>query len=278
MTCAREFATQAVNDGAIRRKCRSELVRAAKRSTCAREEEAVTCCKTSKNGTSSCKIAAKASKCEPTQRRFAEIGETDSCLDACAGLAGPLCITDLECDDGNACTVDSCDPTAGCSNVLDAFCDPSGGGGTACTGTGAATHGLSSMERHLLDLMNDYRGTQANLAACNSLNVAAQDHANDMRDEEYYSHKGKNGSEFWERACDAGYQAGCGPTTWMGEIITGWASTPEEAFQMWRNSPGHDALMKDGTYSVAGVGHACGGPLGHYWVVDFAAANEASCN
>lgn len=286
--CARTFAADAVKQGDIRASCKNDLVRAAKKSTCSRKEEAVTCCKISNNGTQSCSVFNKAKNCKSTRKRYAELGTSSSCLDACDDLIGAECTTDLQCDDGLVCTGDTC-KLGRCQNILDPFCDPNdppgdggggggggGDGGTSCTGKGKSTHGLSAEEKKLLDLMNNYR-KKGKLSGCNSLHVAAQDHANDMRDKKYYAHKGKNGSEFWERACDAGYKGGCGPSVYMGEIITGWASTAEVAFQMWKNSPGHDYLMKEKAYSVAGIGHACGGPLGHYWVVDFASSSEASC-
>ena len=286
--CARNFAKQAVKDGSIRQECKNDLVRAAKKSTCARKKETVPCCKTSKNGTESCSIVSKASKCKPNKRRYAEVGLTDSCIDACEDLPGPACLTDAECADDNPCTGDICHAQNGCMNILDPFCEPDtgsggggggggGSGGTSCSGKGSSTHGLSAEEQELVRLINNYRKKKGKISACDSLNKAAQDHANDMRDRKYYSHRGKNGSEFWERACKAGYQNGCVPSTWMGEIITGWASDAASAFQMWKNSPGHDALMKEKNYTVAGIGHACGGTYGHYWVVDFAGANEASC-
>lgn len=300
--CARKFAGNAVKAGDIRSQCKNELVKAAKRSTCSRKKESVTCCKTSRNGTQSCTVVKNESKCKANkQQLYAQVGETASCLDACDSLEAPSCLLNTDCpDDGDPCTGAYCHPTEGCQQIVDPFCDPSGGsgnggggsggggnggggngggssGGTKCSGKGSQTHGLSSEEQKLVQLINNYRKNKGKITACNSLNKAAQDHANDMRDKKYYAHKGKNGSEFWERACKAGYQNGCVPSTWMGEIITGWASTAEGAFQMWKNSPGHDALMKEKQYTVAGIGHACGGPLGHYWVVDFAGANEASC-
>ena len=298
VNCARNFVKQAVKNGAIRSQCKSKLISAAKKSTCARKKESVPCCKTSKNGTQSCGIVSKASKCKPTKNRFAEIGLTDSCIDACEDLAGPECVTDLDCATDDPCTGAVCDAQNRCMTIVDPFCDPDadtgnddsndggnddggsndgGGGGTSCSGTGSSTHGLSAQEKELVRLINNYRKGGSSISACASLNKAAQDHANDMRDKRYYSHRGKNGSEFWERTCDAGYQSGCGPSTWMGEIITAWAHDAVGAFLMWKNSAGHDALMKDTGYKVAGIGHACGGPYGHYWVIDFAGTNEASC-
>lgn len=169
----------------------------------------------------------------------------------------------------------------------------------SCSGKNNQHHQAAEIE--VLRIINEYRQsinkTQPKnmpklsmLKLCNTIGAAAQNHSNDMRDQKYYAHIGKNGSEFWERTCDTGYEPGCeslicqndpslpcGPSTAMGEIITGWASTAQSAFSMWKNSGGHDALMKHPAYRVAGVGHACGGPLGHYWTINFA-ASESSCN
>lgn len=302
--CARKFASDAVKSRAIRPQCKNDLIKAAKRSTCSRKQGTVTCCKASKNGTRSCSVLKNARKCKASKRQlWAQIGESSSCLDACDSVEAPSCILNTDCpDDGDPCTGAYCHPTEGCQQIVDPFCDPDSGsdpgggsddggggnddggggssGGTACSGKGSSTHGLSSREQQLVALINNYRKSKGKgkITACTSLNKAAQDHANDMRDKKYYAHKGADGSEFWERACRAGYQNGCVPNTWMGEIITGWSSTAEGAFQMWKNSPGHDYLMRENLYTVAGIGHACGGPLGNYWVVDFAGANEASCN
>lgn len=43
---------------------------------------------------------------------------------------------------------------------------------------------------------------------------------------------------------------------------------------MWKNSPGHDALMKESAYITAGVGFSCGGPLGYYWSITFAGTTQ----
>jgi uncharacterized protein YkwD len=156
----------------------------------------------------------------------------------------------------------------------------SGWGGTSCTGTGTSTYGLRTDEQQLFDSINTYRAANnlAPLRVCRSLSQAAQWQANDMRDRGYYAHSRPGGPEFWERACTAGYQHLCGIHTWAGEIITGWATTPHQALSMWQGSAGHDALMRDSGYLVAGIGHACGGNLGHYWVVEFAGTWESSCD
>ncbi len=63
----------------------------------------------------------------------------------------------------------------------------------------------------------------------------------------------------------------------MGEIIAAANSTADATFSQWVNSPGHESILASAAYKVAGIGHACGGAYGHYWVMVFAAADEASC-
>ena len=281
VSCTRSYALQAVLNESIRSKCRSRLIAGAKKSTCARPAEWMTCCFTNTKNKTSCKLKKAAEQCATTFTKFAEAGSTETCLDACDDAAGPLCWEDSECNDGDVCTTDWCEPSDGCHNVEIAGCVPAGGGGggTSCTGTGDPTHGLSANELVLFQLLNDYRASNGKppVTVCSSLSRASQDHANDMRGRRYFSHLGANGSEFWERTCDAGYTHGCGPITWMGEIIAGYDSTPAGAIGQWIGSPGHASIMADAAHVVVGIGHACGGQLSNYWVMDFAAANEPSC-
>ncbi len=280
--CARAVALQAVLDGDIRSKCRATLVSAAKGSTCSRPPEWATCCFTNRKDKTSCRLKKSEAQCAPSANKFAELGSTETCLDACDNVSGPSCWEDTECDDANACTIDWCERADGCHHVAIQGCVPGGGGsgGTSCTGNGSSTQGLSAGEQNLLQLVNNYRSSRGRSAVknCSSLNRGAQDHANDMRNRGYFAHLGANGSEFWERACASGYTAGCGPQTWMGEIIAASDSTASGIMNQWLNSPGHEFIMENSSYSVAGIGHACGGSLGHYWVMDFAGANESSCN
>lgn len=281
VSCARSLAVEAVFDGALRSKCRSTLISGVRRSTCERPPEWTTCCLTSPKGKTSCKVRKHVDQCATAGSRFAEPGATGTCLNACANAAGPECWQNSECDDGDGCTIDWCELADGCQNVPIEGCVPGGGGGgSSCTGTGSPTHGLSSVETALFQAINAHRISQgvAPVTACSSLNRSSQDHANDMRDQSYFSHVGANGSEFWERACYAGYAAGCGPLTWMGEIIAGHDSTAEGALNQWLGSPGHASILTFPNYVVAGLGHACGGPLDNYWVMNFAGANEASCD
>src|SRR4030042_556962 len=56
-----------------------------------------------------------------------------------------------------------------------------------------------------------------------------------------------------------------------GEIARGGSPTPEGAFEAWRNSPGHNAVMLTSGFAVAGVGKAVDleSYYGWYWTEDF---------
>jgi len=291
VNCVREFAITSVARGTLPASCRASLLRAARNSTCSRPREAVPCCRTGWTGATQCKIVNDPSKCESTGSRRAEFGTTELCLDACADASPPACSGNAQCSDGNPCTIDICNAESGCSHLDDPSCNPQPTptpgptpppGGTECSGTGSVTWGLSQQEQTLLQLINQYRLSRGKpgLARCRSLDRAAQDHANDMRDRNYFAHKSKDGTEFWERACEAGFLSGCGslPQTWMGEIIAGNAPDAAAAMWQWENSAGHAAIMADSAYAALGIGHSCGGAMLSYWVVDFAGRTEASCN
>ncbi len=281
--CAKGVALEAVRGGTLRKSCRGRLLKGAKNSTCGRPADWSPCCYSDSTSRTTCRIRKHPTLCNTSWTLFAQPGEGSSCLDACADIPPLLCWDDHECDDGDPCTKDWCHPAEGCNNLAIAGCVPGGGGGgnggTACTGNGESTWGWSGVEQALFARINEYRSARgvSAVGSCNSLDRAAQDHANDMRNRNYFSHVGANGSEFWDRACDAGYQAGCGPRTWMGEIIAAANSTADATFSQWVNSPGHESILASAAYTVAVIGHSCGGAYGHYWVMFFAAADEASC-
>jgi uncharacterized protein YkwD len=150
-----------------------------------------------------------------------------------------------------------------------------------CAGAGPETTELDSEEQAFLVLINQYRQSvgAGPLAACKSLNRAAQGHSEDMRDNGYFAHLSLDGKDPWERACDACYTLGCGPKTAMGENIAAGNSGAQATFDQWKSSPGHDANMKNPSYKVIGIGRATGASVyGSYWTTDFGGASEASCN
>ena len=191
-------------------------------------------------------------------------GETcQSCVGDC-GPCGPTC-GDGACDGGETC--DSCASDCGACSM--------------CAGAGDATTPLDTQEEAFLVLINQYRADNGlgALTACTSLNRTAQGHSEDMRDQDYFSHTGLNGSSPWSRACDACYELGCGPQTAMAENIAAGNSDAQGTFTQWKNSPGHNANMLGGNFTMIGIGRATGGgQYGVYWTNVFGGNSEPSCN
>jgi uncharacterized protein YkwD len=149
-----------------------------------------------------------------------------------------------------------------------------------CTGSSDATTALDTEEQAFLTQINSYRASngKAALTACKSLSRASQGHSEDMRNQNYFSHTGLNGSSPWKRSCDACYSLGCGPTTAMGENIAAGNTTGLGTFNQWKGSAGHNANMLNGNFKVIGIGRATGGgTYGSYWTTVFGGATQASC-
>jgi uncharacterized protein YkwD len=89
---------------------------------------------------------------------------------------------------------------------------------------------------------------------------AAQDHANDMSENEYFSHTSKTGDTLVDRVRK--YNS---DFCYMGENIARGQSTAEEVVNDWLNSEGHRANIMNETYTKIGIGYCDG-----YWVQDFA--------
>lgn len=201
-------------------------------------------------------------------------GSGGGCGDGVCG-AGESCET-CAMDCGACCGNGVCSGAETCMT-----CASDCGACDACMGAGAATTSLDAEEQGFLGILNDYRAQNglAPLAACTSLHRAAQGHSEDMRDQNYFSHTGQNGSNFSERACDACYDHACPVQTAMGENIAAGNSTADAVFTQWKNSPGHNANMLGSSYKVIGIGRATGGgDYGVYWTTVFGGDTEASCN
>jgi uncharacterized protein YkwD len=86
------------------------------------------------------------------------------------------------------------------------------------------------------------------------LDSAAQKHAQDMAENDYFSHTSLDGRDVLARIQAEGYE----PRAW-GENLAGRQQSEEEALTAWINSPDHDALLnadtlEDFALGVAGVG------------------------
>jgi len=94
------------------------------------------------------------------------------------------------------------------------------------------------------------------------LDQAAERHTADMRDNEFFSHTGSDGTQAADRVNDTGYQ-------WarVGENLAQGSNTPEEVVQRWMDSEGHRANILQADFTEIGLAVTDGGPL---WAQVFA--------
>lgn len=112
----------------------------------------------------------------------------------------------------------------------------------------------------IMSLLNAQRASQgrAPLVEDARLSQASQAHAQDMVAGAYFSHTGRDGSSFADRARAAGYNCPA------AENIASGQRTEAEVMTAWFNSPGHrrNILLPDA--AQYGVGRA-----GNVWVMTF---------
>jgi uncharacterized protein YkwD len=128
---------------------------------------------------------------------------------------------------------------------------------------------LNEDEAALLALINDYRSEHglSELGVSPKLTAAARWMSEDMAEHDCLSHIDSLGRSPAERAAAFGYTQ----ASWWGEVIGAGETTPEAAFEAWRNSPGHNTVMLTDGFAVAGVGEAYDPQslYGWFWTVDF---------
>ena len=93
------------------------------------------------------------------------------------------------------------------------------------------------------------------------LHTAAQLHANDMLENDYFSHTGLNGSSPGDRIKDQGYNLRA-----YGENIAKGQRTEAEALDSWVNSPGHQANNINPAFEDFALAKA-GSGSNTYWVL-----------
>ena len=100
------------------------------------------------------------------------------------------------------------------------------------------------------------------------LEKAAQGHATDMANKNYFSHTSQDGRTFAQRITAAGY-------AWrtIAENISAGQTTPESVVNGWLSSPGHCANIMNPALKELGVGYAynASSTYRYYWVQDFGA-------
>jgi len=128
---------------------------------------------------------------------------------------------------------------------------------------------LSEDEAALLALINDYRSEHglSTLKVSPTLSAAARWMSEDMLEHSSMGHTDSLGRGPWERLMAFGYTQA---SQW-GEIVLGGRSTPQGAFEGWRSSTWHNAVMLTDGFVVAGVGKAYDPQslYGWFWTVDF---------
>lgn len=123
-------------------------------------------------------------------------------------------------------------------------------------------------EKEMLRLVNNLRikNGREPVQLNASLNQAAFDHSEDMGENNYFSHTGRNGSKFGERAKDAGYKGSP-----RGENIAAGRRDVAATFKQWENSSGHRRNILNPNINEMGIGHAHvpGSKYRHYWTQMF---------
>lgn len=114
-------------------------------------------------------------------------------------------------------------------------------------------------------LLNGVRSANgaAALTYDSRLDLAAQNHANDMLVNDYFSHTGLNGSTVGSRVRDTGYSY-----SRVGENIAAGYQTEESVLDGWVNSPGHQRNNIDPRFEDFGLGLARDGNRTR-WVLVF---------
>jgi uncharacterized protein YkwD len=99
------------------------------------------------------------------------------------------------------------------------------------------------------------------------LRAAAEAHARDMLDHNYFAHAGRDGSNPAQRVAATGYRYRL-----VGENLASGPETATQAVEGWIASPEHCENLMDGRFTESGVAVAATtyGPPRIYWVQEFA--------
>lgn len=133
-----------------------------------------------------------------------------------------------------------------------------------------ASGALDSEEADFLARINAYRSANGlgSLTLSPTLTRAAEWMSADMAANRYFDHTDSEGRDAFQRMCAFGYCA----QTYKAENLAAGEATGAKTFEQWKNSPGHDANMRNPNYTVIGIARAPaapGDPYGWYWTTDF---------
>ncbi len=106
----------------------------------------------------------------------------------------------------------------------------------------------TNFNEEFLCLINKYRAQngKTNLSYDPALNTVSQNYSTYMKNSNFFSHVGPDGSHYHERCVSQG-------TTCHGENLAKGFLSAQSLFDMWRNSPGHNQNIL-GPYTTMGLG------------------------
>ncbi len=128
---------------------------------------------------------------------------------------------------------------------------------------------------NMLELVNKLRAQNglSSVFLNQKLNTSAQKHSLDMANNNYFDHKGRNGSSFSERIRATGYSG-----IPVNENIAAGNQTVIDTFKQWENSTGHlnNILNPDVNEMGIGYGFNANATYRHYWTQVFSFSNNLS--
>lgn len=133
----------------------------------------------------------------------------------------------------------------------------------------AQTPTIDAEEQGVLKLINDYRA-QNGLGALRvsaALTRAADWMSADMAAKNYFNHTDSAGRDPFTRMTAFGY----GYNTYRGENIAAGYGDAARTFNLWRNSPSHNAAMLNPNFNVLGISRAYSANTTYkwYWTTNF---------
>jgi len=165
-----------------------------------------------------------------------------------------------------------------CAGCIDSSTDDAGGS----LNESYTCESESDIKKNMLALVNkarsisrqcgvDYFHAASPVTWNEKLQKAAKKHADDMADNNFFSHTGLNGSSAGGRVAAQDYN-------WItvGENIFGGVQTSRDAVEGWLDSPGHCANMMNADFKEMGVAcvHNGSTTYGTYWVQVFGTAYQ----
>lgn len=155
--------------------------------------------------------------------------------------------------------------------------DHCGGCGSPCAAGGTCMDGQCYFIDDIADMVEAVNEARAEQQHCGErgtypavgpvighqlLHEAALAHAEDMRDNEFFSHTGSDGSRFSDRIYRTDYQGFA-----TGENLAGGGREAQGVVQRWLDSDGHCANLMNSSANEVGVGYVDGGQYGTLWVL-----------